>query len=363
LDLALTLLEETLKLTKAKLGADHPHTLTSMNNLAEGYRAAGKLDLAVPLYEETLKLRKARLGADHPDTLGSMQNLALGYHNARKPDLAVPLLEEALKLMKARLGADHPDTLTVMNNLAGGYQAAGKPDLALTLHEETLKLRKARLGADHPQTLTSMNNLAAGCHDAGKLDLALSLFQEAAAGVEKLRFRHEHAGRIVPNLIACHEQLGQLDQAEAWRRKWLAVVRERSGADSPPYAGELASLGLNLLRQMKWADAEPVLRECLAVRAKNEPDAWQTFNTRSMLGGALLGQKKYAEAEPLLLTGYEGMKRREAKIPPRGRNRMPEALDRLIELSAATGKPEELTRWRAEWAKYADLVPPPRETQ
>ena len=48
-----------------------------------------------------------------------------------------------------------------------------------------------------------------------------------------------------------------------------------------------------------------------------------------MLGGALLGQKKYAEAEPLLLAGYEGMKQREAKIPPEGKVRLTEALERL----------------------------------
>ena len=61
---------------KAKLGPDHPDTLTSMNNLATGYQAAGKLDLALPLFEQTLKLRKAKLGPDHPDTLTSMNNLA-----------------------------------------------------------------------------------------------------------------------------------------------------------------------------------------------------------------------------------------------------------------------------------------------
>ena len=77
LDLALPLFEETLKLRKAKLGPDHPDTLTSMNNLALAYQAAGKLDLALPLYEETLKLKKAKLGPDHPDTLMSMNNLAL----------------------------------------------------------------------------------------------------------------------------------------------------------------------------------------------------------------------------------------------------------------------------------------------
>ena len=314
-----------------------------MNNLALGYHAAGKLDLALPLWEETLKLRKAALGADHSHTLTSMNNLAGGYHAAGKPGPALPLYEETLKLRKATLGADHPDTLTSMNNLALGYHAAGKLDLVLPLLEETLKLRNTKLGADHPYTLLSMNNLAMGYRSAGKPDLALPLFREAAAGIEKRRFQHEHAGLIVNNLIDCHEQLKQFDQAEAWRRKGLAVVKERSGADSPPYAGELAALGSNLIQQKKWADAEPVLRESLALRQKKQPDTWTTFNTLSMLGGALLGQKKYADAGPLLLKGYEGMKQREKTISnvPQTATRLPESIDRLIELYTATDKPDE----------------------
>jgi hypothetical protein len=53
---ALRLFEETLTLTKIKLGPEHPSTLYSMNNLAWAYRAAGKWDVALPLFEETLKL-------------------------------------------------------------------------------------------------------------------------------------------------------------------------------------------------------------------------------------------------------------------------------------------------------------------
>ena len=40
-------------------------------------------------------------------------------------------------------------------------------------------------------------------------------------------------------------------------------------------------------------EAEPFLRECLAIREKTQADDWKTFNTRSLLGGSLLGQKKY----------------------------------------------------------------------
>jgi hypothetical protein len=83
-----------------------------------------------------------------------------------------------------------------------------------------------------------------------------------------------------------------------------------------------------------------------------------------MLGGALLGQKKYADAEPLLLTGYEGMKAHEKTIPSQGNTRIPEALDRLIELYTATNKPDEVRKWQAERAKYPtpkEVAPPPKE--
>ena len=76
-----------------------------------------------------------------------------------------------------------------------------------------------------------------------------------------------------------------------------------------------------------------------------------------------MGRKKYADAEPLLLKGYEGMKRREKTIPPPGATRLPESLDRLIELSTATNKPDDVKKWRAERANYpAELAPPLRDT-
>jgi len=50
----------------------------------------------------------------------------------------------------------------------------------------------------------------------------------------------------------------------------------------------------------------------------------------------------------LLLKGYEGMKKREKTIPPQGATRIPESIDRLIELSEATGKKDNAAKWRNE---------------
>jgi tetratricopeptide (TPR) repeat protein len=247
-----------------------------------------------------------------------------------------------------------------MNNLAMGYKAVGKLDLALPLYEENLKLTRAKLGSDHPHTFTGMNNLALAYQAAKRLDLALPLLQEAAAGVEKMRFQHEHADRIVTNLVNCHEQLKQYDQAEPWRRKWLAVLQEQSGVDSVAAASALSGLGLNLLQQQKWTDAEAVLRECLAIREKKQPEAWMTFNTRSMLGGALLGQKKYADAEPLLLQGYEGMKKREAKIPQQSRGFLTNSLQRLVRLYDAWGMKDRADEWRKKLEDHLQAEKTPK---
>jgi serine/threonine protein kinase/tetratricopeptide (TPR) repeat protein len=407
LHLTLPLYVDTLKLRKERLGDDHPDTLQSMNNLAAGYRAAGKLALALPLYEEALRLRKVRLGPHHPDTLQSMNNLALGYLAGRELHRALPLLEETLELRKAKLGARHPDTLTSMNNLAGGYKTAGKLHLALPLYvdtlklqkaklgddhpdtlqsmnnlalgylankelhralpllEETLELRKTKLGANHPDTLTSVHNLATGYLTAHKADPVLALLREAAEGVERLGFRHEHAEQMVNDLITHLENLQQFDQAEGWRRKWVAVVKERTGADSLIYASPLAGLGSNLMLQKKWAEAEAVLRESLAILLKKQPDGWPRFSTESLLGAVLLGQGRYADAEPLLLQGYKGLKQRAATIPPQFRQpRITAALTRLVRLYDGWHRMSEAAKWRKELealTKASDKVVPSKE--
>lgn len=102
-----------------------------------------------------------------------------------------------------------------------------------------------------------------------------------------------------------------------------------------------------------FAVAEELLRECLTIREKIEPTAWTTFNTQSLLGGPLLGQQKFTDAESLLLNGYEGLKAREKLIPKAGATRIPEALDRLIQIYFATDKPAELEKWQAERTKYS----------
>jgi tetratricopeptide (TPR) repeat protein len=195
-----------------------------------------------------------------------------------------------------------------------------------------------------------MMNLAVNYRDAGRLPEAVALLEDALLRARKLPGPAPANLAWIPRVLAMtYDQAGQFARSEPLHRAFLDRVRRQLGPDHPQTAGALAELGLNLLRQEKPADAEPPLRECLAVREKKEPDAWTTFNTKSLLGGALLGQKKYADAEPLLLAGYEGLKRRQAGLPePLRSTRLSEALQRLVRLHEARGQEGEAAKWRKE---------------
>jgi hypothetical protein len=216
----------------------------------------------------------------------------------------------------AKLGPEHAETLGARGHLANAYLVAGRTDEALTLHNEVLRLREAKLGPDHPDTLTS------------RLDLGNAYIP---------------AGRIA--------------DAEPLLREFINRGRGRFSPDDLRLANAMAMLGLRWVQQEKWAEAETILRECLAIREAKDPDVWNTFNTRSLLGGALLGQGRHSEAEPLIVSGYEGIKAREATIPPTVRVvRVGEAAGRVVRLYEDWGKPEEAARWRAKLA--ADLPDP-----
>mgnify|MGYP002783822441 FL=1 len=167
-----------------------------------------------------------------------------------------------------------------------------------------------------------------------------------------------------PWLLAAYLEAKLREKASRHTGELLNEYRRLLFGRGPQLAGPLAQFGLCLLRMNRYADAEALLRESLTLRQKVQPNAWTTFNTQSMLGEALLGRaqsvsdgsekKLYAEAEPLLLKGYEGMKAREKTIPPQGVTRIPEALDRLIELYRVTRKPDEVRKYRA----LRDAYPP-----
>ena len=65
-----------LAIREKQLGAEHPDTATSLNNLAGLYQSQGKYPEAEPLYERALAISEQILGSKHPQTQRIRKNYA-----------------------------------------------------------------------------------------------------------------------------------------------------------------------------------------------------------------------------------------------------------------------------------------------
>ena len=75
---------EVLAVNERVLGAEHPDTLTTANNLALSLSDQGKYDEAEKMERKVLAVERRVLGAEHPSTLVTAGNLASSLSEPRK---------------------------------------------------------------------------------------------------------------------------------------------------------------------------------------------------------------------------------------------------------------------------------------
>ena len=64
-----------------------------------------------------METRKRTLGAEHPDTLMSMNDLAYTWKSQDRNEEAIDLMKQAKGLLRERLGTDHPLTMSCVQTL------------------------------------------------------------------------------------------------------------------------------------------------------------------------------------------------------------------------------------------------------
>ncbi|KAF9769126.1 hypothetical protein IL306_013511, partial [Fusarium sp. DS 682] len=141
-------------------------------NTAGSQSILGKYKEAGAMHQQALGLRTEVLGAKHPDTLTSLNNLALVLSRQGKDEEAETIHRRTHDLFIEVLGTKHPDTLSSMINLACELCRQGKDKEAEAMHRQALDLHTEVLGTKHPNTLTSISNLARTLNSQGKYEQA-----------------------------------------------------------------------------------------------------------------------------------------------------------------------------------------------
>ncbi|MEH2332138.1 tetratricopeptide repeat protein [Nostoc sp.] len=300
---ALPWYEQCLKVTKKRLGEEHPDVAQSLNNLATLYQSQGRYSQAEPLFIQALALRRQLLGEEHPDVAQSLNNLANLYNSQGRYSEAEPLFIQALALYRKLLGEEHPDVAQSLNNLAFLYDSQGRYSEAEPLHIQALALRRKLLGEGHPDVAQSLNNLAGLYHSQGRYSEAEPLYIQALALYRKLLGEeHPSVAQSLNNLAFLYKSQGRYSEAEPLYIQALALYRKLLGEEHPDVALSFNNLAGLYNSQGRYSQAEPLIIQALALYHKllgeEHPDVALSLNN---LAGLYYSQGRYSEAEPLYI--------------------------------------------------------------
>ena len=380
---ALTLKHQALAMRRKLLGNDHPDVALSLDNLAEWHLQRNQLDEAEPLLRECLSFREQKMPGMWA-TFVTRDRLGLLLLKQGKYADAEPLLVAACGSMQKSLESNPEQNRYFLRHAVEHlmllYRITDQRDQEAQLKKEITKryrdeVEHSRSAADRGDagTLNEIAWVLATCEDAEIRDgpHAVQFAEQAVADTGR-------ADKMsLDTLAAAYAETGQFEKAVGVEKEALALLHDESekaayasrlqlySANKPYHeagveervANTLAGIASYLLAGGKFAEAEKPARACLTYRQREMPDDWRTFNSRSVLGGSLLGLKNYTDAEPLLRSGYEGMKQREAKIPASGKIRLNETLERLFQLSEATGQSEKAAEWKKKLAEFDTAAP------
>ena len=134
----------------------------------------------------------------------------------------------------------------------------------------------------------------------------MPLFEKAVAGFKAATGAdNQQTLSEMQKLGWVYQEVGRLTDAQQLLEETLRFQKAKSETDNPDVAQTLGELGLTLVREEKFAEAEPLLKQSLAIYEKQSPKNFLRFYCQSVLGAALVGEKKYADAERCFQTALK----------------------------------------------------------
>ncbi len=251
-----------------------------LNYQAAQLERQGKYNEAIPLSKKALLLNKKQLGDNHPTTAINLNSLATLYTNQGRYTDVEPLYKEALAIIKKQLGDNHPTTATSLDNLATLYINQGRYTDAEPLYKEALEIRKKQIRNNYFRIISIFDSLPREKQLGDNYpDIAISL----------------------NNLAELYQSQGRYSEAEPLLKEALAIDKKQLGDNDPATAASLNNLAVFYIDQKRYIAAEPLLKEALAIDKKqlgdNHPATARTLNNLALL---YQSQGRYTEAEPLL---------------------------------------------------------------
>ncbi|MEZ6037947.1 MAG: serine/threonine-protein kinase [Planctomycetota bacterium] len=386
---AIAAYEPAVVIRTRTLGAHDPGTLGARASLASSHWLAGDFERAIPMQREVLAAAARVCGERDRTTLGVALDLAVNLRDAHRDDelfahltewlapilrggfvdgrttgpmaqwflrqcmnarfaAAVPVLEFQVEQLRERVAADDPGLLSLIGNLGSSYWFAKRLDKSVPLFEDLVARVQRVHGRDAQETLQQVYNLGVNLRDAGRAADALPWFADVVERVQRGELSEPGSfDDWLRQLAQTQVAAGQRDRAAQTCRDCLVHLRRAAGDDGARLASGLVNVGMLFLDLSMFDDAASTLQECVMLRERLQPTAWNTSYARVLLGAALHGLHRDDEARALLVRGCEELRAGAAAVPPPGRVRLVESVGRLLAFLADVGDDAAAEPWRS----------------
>ena len=300
---------------------------------------------AVQHYREALDIRAHHLGEDDLVVARTKVGLATGLGYLGQLDEADRLNKEGFDVLVAGYDQDHPSVLFALNSRAILLRQMGDMEAAEALYLDLLERTRRIHGAESLEAAQIQNNLAYLMRTRGNYRGAEQYYREAMAIQDRLLERiHPWAIQIRLNLASVLFSLGEFDETELLLREVVEIRRELHPEGHRQIGTSLViGLGRFLMQQKKYQEAEPVIREGLAIYESTlGADNSNTLIARGSLASCLFALGKDREADRLVTSSLGNLKS-QAELPRIARNAIPSLANQLDDV----GRGDLATQYRA----------------
>lgn len=339
---------EVLEKQISRLGDEHPDTLTTMWNLADLYYKLGRHDEAEKLEGDIYNIRKQVLGENHHDTLIAVLNLAQSYNergsfeeseklllpivqsleqsNGEKDEKVLQVMaqlgesvlgqdkfEEAertfnkvLECSRATLGDEHQVSREAMACLAQAYKGQGRWRKAIKISNELLPLEKDTVGESSPLIIVTLKLLSDCSYEISDWQ-GVERFERQVWEYRKTTFGDDHPDSIasLEILLNACMKLKSWDKVQPLRVKMLDFKESTLGKDHPDTISALKGLATTHVHLEDWKGVEEVSNRLWELWRKQDEEAEEALNAKSMIALAYWNQSRLGEAEELQLQVVE----------------------------------------------------------
>ena len=191
--------------------------------------------------------------------------------------------------------------LNILSNNLNQSDVWNWPEKTKGQLRSAIRLLTGRQAEDHPDLAAVLNALAILRQERGDLAEAEALLRRSLAVTRRLRTGREPGQDetdILSNLALLLQDKNELGEAEGLMREILSNDRRALGPGHVNVGIDLNNLGLLLVRQGRFAESEPFLRDAIGIFEK--ADHAGLVLALGNLGEALTGSGRYLEAEPVL---------------------------------------------------------------